>query len=67
MKTYAIYKSGSTFLKTISNTTIRKAAKEFIATLDKPSSCNIVNSEYASIIYKGNYTIMSDFVIMQKN
>lgn len=65
MKTYNVFKSGSTQVGTIKATCITKAVKSFINTLDKPVKYELNNLQYASIRYLDNYSICSDFVLME--
>lgn len=66
MKKYNIYYAGAEKFKCIYSSCISKACKSFIETLDKPAKYNLENKEYASIRYTDNYSICSDFVIMEQ-
>lgn len=66
MKAYNVYKAGSTKIGTIRATCITKAAKQFIATLDKPAKYELYSRENASIRFTDNYSIAGDFVINQE-
>ena len=65
MKQYAVFNSGSTWECILKNTCITKATKEFIKTLQKPATFDLHNKHMARIYYKDNYSITSDFVIME--
>lgn len=65
MKRYDIYISGSERICTIYSTCINKACKSFIETLKKPAKYTLQGKEYASISYIDNYTISSNFVVME--
>ena len=65
MKKYEIYKAGSTKVCALKNTCITKAIKEFMKTLEKPAKYELHNKFMARIYYKDNYSISSDFVIME--
>lgn len=65
MKRYDIYISGSERICTIYSTCISKACKSFIGTLKKPAKYTLQSKEYASISYIDNYTISSNFVVME--
>ena len=65
MKAYEIYKSGSTKITTLSSTCITKATKEFMKTLQESAKFELYNKQMAKIYYKDNYSITSDFVIME--
>lgn len=64
-KLYKVFKSGRTQIGTLYATCITKAAKEFIATLDKPAKHKLYSKEQASIRYSDSYHTMSDFVIYE--
>lgn len=65
MKTYNVFKSGSTKIGQITATCITKAVKQFMATLDKSATYELYSRGQASITYTDNHTIMSNFVIIQ--
>lgn len=65
MKRYDIYISGGERIFTIYSTCISKACKSFIGTLKKPAKYTLQSKEYASISYTDNYTISSNFVVME--
>lgn len=65
MEKYDIYMSGSERIGTIYATCISKACKSFIDTLEKPAKYTLQSKEYASIRYTNNYTITSDYVVIQ--
>ena len=65
MKRYDIYISGSERILTIYSTCISKACKSFIGTLKKPAKYTLQSKQYASIRYTDNYTILSDYVVME--
>ncbi|CDX00747.1 Hypothetical protein DPCES_1429 [Desulfitobacterium hafniense] len=66
MKLYTVGKAGSTEIGTLYATCITKAAKQFIATLDKPAKYELDSREQASIRYTDNHNLMGNFVITQK-
>lgn len=65
MKKYDVYFAGGTKIKTIEATCISKACKAFIAELSKKSTYELCGRSYASIRYKDNYSVCSDFVVME--
>lgn len=65
MKTYNIFVSGGEKVKSVCASCITKACKSFIETLDKPAKYKLESKAYASIRYTDNYTICSDFVVME--
>lgn len=65
MKKYDVYFAGGTKIKTIEATCISKACKAIIAELEKEAKCELFGCSYASIRYKDNYSISSDFVVMK--
>ena len=65
IKTYAIYKAGSTQVGTICATCITKAVKQFIETLENPASFELSSKAQASIRYIDNYNVMGDFVAVE--
>lgn len=65
MKKYDVYISGGEKLTSIYSNCITKACKSFIQTLDKQAKYTLQGREHASIRYTDNYSICSDFVIMQ--
>lgn len=66
MKTYNIFKPGSTQIGKIKATCITKAVKIFINGLEKPAKYELNGHQYASIRFLDNYTICSDFIIMEE-
>jgi len=65
MKQYAVFNSEGTRECILKNTCITKATKDFIKTLQKPAKFDLHNKHMARIYYKDNYSITSDFVIME--
>lgn len=65
MKKYDVYFAGGTKIKTIETTCISKACKAIIAELSKNATYELYGRDYASIRYKDNYSVCSDFVVMQ--
>jgi len=65
LKTYNVYRSGGTKVATIKATCISKASKQFIDTLDKKAKYKTEDAYMSEIRYTDNYTIMSDFIVMQ--
>jgi hypothetical protein len=65
MKKYDVYIAGGEKIESICATCITKACKSFIETLDKQAKYTLQGKEYASIRCVDNYSICSDFVIMQ--
>ena len=65
MKTYEIYESGSKRVGTINATTITKAAKQFISTLEKKAKYNLHSREVCSIRYSDNRSVMSNFIVQR--
>lgn len=65
MKKYDVYFAGGTKIKTIEATCISKACKEIIAELSKKATYELCGRSYASIRYKDNYSVGSDFVVME--
>lgn len=65
MKEYNVYIAGGEKITTISATCISKACKSFIQMLNKQAKYKRESKEYASIRYNDNYTICSDFVVME--
>lgn len=65
MKIYNIFVSGGKKIKNIQASCITKACKSFIESLDKPAKYKLEGKAYASIRYTDNYTVCSDFVIME--
>ena len=65
MKRYDVYIAGGEKLKSIYAPCITKACKSFIGILDKHAKYRLQIKVYASISYVDNYSICSDFVIMQ--
>lgn len=64
MKRYDIYFAGGEKATTIFASCITKACKSFIETLEKEAVYKLNGKEYASISYKSNYSIFSDFVVI---
>jgi hypothetical protein len=64
METYAIYRAGSARIGTIYATCISKAARQFIATLERQAKYELDSREQASIRYTDNHCVMSDFVVI---
>jgi hypothetical protein len=67
IKSYVVYEAGGCKLEMdyIWATCISKAAKKFIATLDKPAMFELRSKQQASIRYRDNHSVMGDFVIME--
>lgn len=65
MKRYDIYIAGSEKIDSIYASCISNACKSFINTLGNPARYTLQSKEYASIRFTDNYTILSDYVIMQ--
>jgi|GEM_PF-3349995 hypothetical protein len=65
LKTYNIYKAGSTQIGTITASCISKAALHFVATLERPASYEIGSRQHATVRYSDNYGLVDDFVICQ--
>lgn len=65
VKEYNIYIAGGTQISTVSATCISKACKKFIQTLSKKAMYEPESEEYASVRYIENYSICSDFVVME--
>lgn len=66
MKKYDVFYAGGEKATTIQATCITKACKEFIGTLEKPAKYKLDSKVYASIRYVDNFSICSDFVVMEK-
>jgi len=64
MKRYNIYKSGSTVICTINAKTILQAANQFCRENGLDATLEKYSDDYYSIRLKGNYSIMSDYLIM---
>ncbi|EGW36451.1 hypothetical protein [Desulfosporosinus sp. OT] len=64
-KLYKVFKAGGAQMETLHATCITKAAKQFIATLDKPAKYELYSKEQASVRYNDNHNAMSDFVIYE--
>lgn len=65
MKKYDIYIAGGEKNNSVYSSCISNACKSFIRTLEKPARYTLQSKEYASIRFTDNYTISSDYVIMQ--
>lgn len=65
MKKYDVYFAGGTKIKTVEATCISKACKAFIVELSKEARYEIYDRSNASIKYKNNYSICSDFIVME--
>jgi len=65
MKPYKVFKAGSTQMGTLHATCITKAAKQFIATLNKPAKYELYSKEQASVCYGDSHNATSDFVIYE--
>ena len=65
MKKYDVYFAGGTKIKTIEATCISKVCKAFIVELSKEATYELYDRSYASIRYKDNYSICSDFIVME--
>lgn len=66
MKKYDVYIAGSVKIDTVQATCITKACKTFIETLEKQAKYRRITSDYATISYTDNYSICSDFVVMEQ-
>ena len=66
IKTYDVYIAGSEKIDTVHATCITKACKKFMETLEKQAKYKRVTSDYATISYIDNYSICSDFVVMEQ-
>ena len=64
-KLYKVFKAGGAQVVTLYATCVTKAAKEFIATLDKPAKYELYSKEQASVRYQDNHNATSDFVIYE--
>lgn len=65
MKSYDVFRAGSIKCGTVYASCITKACKSYMETLDRPVKCELRNRESASIRYLDNYTICSDYIIME--
>ena len=65
MKKYDVYFAGGTKIKIVEATCISKACKSFIAELLKEAKYELRGRSCASIRYKDNYSVCSDFVVME--
>lgn len=65
IRTYDIYIAGSTKLKSIEATCITRACKMFVETLEKAAKYELYNREHAAIRFTDNYSVCSDFVVME--
>ena len=65
MKRYDVYISGGEKINSVYASCISNACKSFISALEKPAKYTLQSKEYASIRFTDNYTISSDYVIMQ--
>lgn len=66
MKKYDVYVAGSVKTDEIQATCITKACKEFIRLLGGNAKYKVISKEYATITNSGNYSIFSDFVVMEQ-
>lgn len=66
MKRYNVYIAGSTKIDTVQATCITKACKRFIETLEKAARYELDSREQARIRYTDNYSICSNFVIIEQ-
>lgn len=64
-KRYDIFIVGSVKTDTIYASCISKAAKQFIETLEKEAKYTLCGKQYASIRFNDNYSICSDYVIIE--
>ena len=65
MKTYNIFKAGSTQCGTIKATCITNACKSLIEGLPYQAKYELLNRQYANIRYLHNCTICSDYIVME--
>ena len=65
MKKYDVFFAGGTKIKTVEATCISKACKAFIAELSNEARYELYDRSNASIKYKNNYSICSDFIVME--
>lgn len=65
VKTYDIYIAGGRKIKSITAPSISIACINFIETLDKKATYRLNSKQYASVRYKDNYSICSDFIIVE--
>lgn len=65
MKRYDVYIAGGRKIKSVCSSCITNACKTFIETLDKPARYVLSGRQYASVRYNDNYSICSDFVVME--
>ena len=66
MRTFEVYKSGSTKVCEIKASCVTNACEEFELSLKKSSTHKIHNKEYATIKYNSNNSMYNDFVVMLK-
>lgn len=66
MKKYDVYIAGSEKIDTVQATCITKACRKFIETLSKKAKYELYTKSHAVIRYTDNYSICSDFVIMER-
>jgi len=65
LKHYRAFTAGGGELVRFQDTCITKAAKQFIAALPREAAFKLRDRKLASVSYKDNHTITSDFVVME--
>lgn len=63
-KVYKIYAAGGSYIASLYATCITTAAKDWIATLNRPAGYELDSREQASVRYRDNHNVMGDFVIV---
>ena len=66
MKKYDIFYAGAEKVTTIQATCISKACKNFMETLKNSAKYELRSKAYASIRYADNFSVCSDFVVVEK-